>query len=842
MDPRLAGSAPTHGGLSDRLSAMFLNIADRTASGYTERSIYEEVDYVQFALTFLASLVIIIGAWLIFEYMARHPSCRCLVRQRLYHPKCVMATRKGGDHRDAPPNITSWNSILLGAFAIPEEKLPGLMGPGGHLTYRLMQYCVYFANLCLIYSLTVLVPLYLSQFYHESKVRVDFLKMVSISFISPTNPSHMWVVVISCYMLSAYWTMAIYTEWQHIKAVRLSWEHDSRSYNLQSHYTLMVERIDRTRRLSELRSYFAKLLGKDEAEVQIVLPVLYTPRLNSLEKSLTWTRMVPDICIGDRKQMQLSKYSAQIELEKERLRYAISTSGSLSTNNQVSESHLAQRQSVSMSLDDTPDVDRSLSQTTLRTASSIGIFMKYLVVASHSPTYFVTLDSMRSRTILAHMYRAQGDTFARITPASAPGDLIWSNVTVDRGVIVTRRNFVRFFLIVFAIGYPVPLNALLDFGRKYRNETESPHHISPTLLSGEWFREIVFLFFPAIVQVTISQLIPRILRLVSHRYERFKTYQEVTQHVIQRTYLLQLLTIYIIVFGEMWFDVSRLQNGFGAFVSSVAERFRRLGRAMPPVALYFSTSVMVTMISEIAVPLTLPLDVLFVLWDRFVRGNPRAWEECDMQQIKYTGSLIAYLTLLNIMFTFSVMAPIVVLFCWIFWCLSHVWTLYALIFQNNRRYEVGTSYSPTIYAAISYSLIFSQLSVYLVIWSYTKSTFGRSTNPQLYTIGALVCLLIVFKYAVMKNFRLKANEFVSLAISAEIDQTNKPEQVSALFDPQYYLQPPARIDEAALLPNPERRLSAIRETNSSHDDEQATLLLHSPTNSETTLLINEDDK
>ena len=155
---------------------------------------------------------------------------------------------------------------------------------------------------------------------------------------------------------------------------------------------------------------------------------------------------------------------------------------------------------------------------------------------------------------------------------------------------------------------------------------------------------------------------------------------------------------------------------------------------------------------------------------------------------------------------------------------------------------MGTSYSPTIYAAISYSLIFSQLSVYLVIWSYTKSTFGRSTNPQLYTIGALVCLLIVFKYAVMKNFRLKANEFVSLAISAEIDQTNKPEQVSALFDPQYYLQPPARIDEAALLPNPERRLSAIRETNSSHDDEQATLLLHSPTNSETTLLINEDDK
>jgi hypothetical protein len=836
MNPQVPQHPPVSGRLILRLSSMFMRIADETASQYAERSIYEDVDYVQFALTFLASLIIIICAWLIFEYMARHPSWRCLVRQRLFHPKCIAATRKGDDHRDAPPDVNSWNSVLLGAFSIPEEKLPGLMGPGGHLTYRLMQYCVYFANLSLVYSLTVLVPLYISQFYHATKVQVDLLKMISISFISPTNPSHMWVVVISCYLLCAYWAMAIYTEWQHIKAVRLSWEHDSRSYNLQSHYTLMVERTESNRRLTELKSYFANLLGKEESEVQIVMPVYYTPVLNSLESRRFWLQVLPQWCMRTDKPTRIAKYTQQIDQEKERLRFSIVSSGMATGVSKPSYN----RQSLSMSVDEGPDMigNGSLSQTTVKTASSIGVFIKHVFIATHSPTYFVTLRTMRSRTILSHMYRAQGDTFARITPASAPRDYIWSNLTVNRSVIVTRRNFARFFLIAFSILYPVPLNALLDLGRKYRNEAASnnlfaPDNTGPPFMSREWFREILFLFFPAIVQVTISQLFPRILRLLSHKYEKFKTYQEVTQHVIHRTYLLQLLTIYIIVYGEMWIDISRLKNGFSYFIASLVEKFRRLGRAMPPVALYFSTSVMVTMIMEIAYPLILLLDIILVVWDRYVAGNIRAWEECDIQQIKYTGSIIAYLTLLNTMFTFSVMAPVVVFFCWIFWCLSHVVTLYQLIYQNNRRYEVGTSYSPTIYAAISYSLIFSQLSVYLVMWSYSRSTFGRSTNSQLYTIGGLVFLLIVFKYVLMKNFRLKSNEFVSLAISADIDQTSKPEQTSSLFDPEYYLQPAARTEEPADLPIP-TRLSVVREGS---QDVEATLILAYPTGSEKTPLI-----
>jgi len=827
--------------LEDKLRQMFMRIANFTADQYQDRSVYEDVDYMQFGVTFVASIVIILAAWMIFEYMARHPSARCLTRQRLFHPQCLHATKIGDDHRDPPPDVKSWNSYLFGAFTIPDEELPGLMGPGGHLTYRLMQYCVYFAHVSLIYALIVLIPLYLSQFYHAHRVEVDILNMMSISFISPTNPSHMWVVVISSYLLVAYWLFAIYAEWQHVKAVRLSWEHDSRSYNLQSHYSLMVERSDSSRRLSELRSYFSKLLGKDESEIPIVMPVLPSPVLNNLRSRRFWLRFAPNFCVGGRKDQLTRNYTAQIEIERERLKHAIVCAGDTSRgSSQVvrvpNRRSLSVTRSISMATfsagEDGEGFAGTVSQTTVKTAFSMGGFLKRLFEATHSPVYFVSLRSMRSRTVLAHMNKAQGDSFARITTAPPPRDLIWDNVTVDHSVITTRRFLVRTVLLVFGITYAIPLNWLLDIGRKHRRENFNSGETkeSPAVISGDWLKDIFFLFFPAIVQIMISQLVPRILRLVSHRYEKFKTYQQVTLHVMQRTYLFQLLTIYIIVFGDMWFDVRRLQNGLTAFWTSVLERFRRLGRATPPVALYFSTSVIITLVTEIAHPLVKPVDLVIVLWDRFVNGNKNAWKECDMLQLRYTGSMISHLTLLNTMFTFSVIAPIVVFFCWIFWCLCYVWTVFALIYQNNRRYEVGTSYSPALYSAITYSLIFSQMSVYLVIWSYSKSTFDHHAHPQLYTIGALVLICIIFKFIVMRDFRLKANEFTSLEISAEMDQLHKPEEMPAMFNPEYYLQPSAK-------PNP-GRLSGIIETSVEETEESSNT---TPSDSESAALINHNN-
>jgi hypothetical protein len=787
--------------LEMELETMITRIADHTANQFQDRSVFEDVNYVQFGLTFLAALVLILGAWLIFEVLARHPTTRPFMRQRLFHPKCIAATKSGEDHRDVPPDVKSWNSVLFGAFTIPNEKLPGLMGPGGHLTHRLIRQCAIFGHLSLIYVFTVLMPLYFCQFYHKYDVDVDLLKMTSITYVSPLNPSHIWVVVISAYIGCLYWVLVIYTEWQHVKAVRLSWEHDSRSYDVQSHYSLLIERAQHNRKMTELRLYLARLLGKDESEVAHVMPVYYHSRLDSLYTRRFWASHVPELCIGGDKEAVLSSYSTQIEYERRKLRQDIleplGSNGLASLQTRGARPFSASTQR-SWSMADENHPDGALSQITVKTVRSLGTTLKQLFYANHSPSYFVTLLTMRSRTVLAHMYSSQGDTFARISPAPAPRDIVWSNVTVERSVIASRRLFVQLLLAVFVITYSIPLNLLLDIARKYRRESWNAaldNGSDADEKHDNGFKEIVYLFFPAIIQTIISQMTPRLLRVVSRSYERFKTYTEITQHVMQRTYLLQLLTIYIIVFGELWFDVRKLDKGFMAFLDSTLIGFKKLGRAMPPVAMYFCSAIIINLVTQIAHPLVNPTELLIVLWRRYVGGNLNAWKESMLHQIRYTGDMISYLTLLNTMLTFAAISPVVVLFCWIFWSLSYLWNTYALIYLNNRRTEIGTAYSSNMFSAISFSLILSQLSLYFVIWSYSRAVFEKRAHPQLYVVGALVIALIVFKYSVMRNFTFQSNQFTSLSISADVDNIHKPEEMSALFSLEYYLQPDAKLDD-----------------------------------------------
>ena len=782
--------------VSEILRSIFVRIADKAASEYDERSIYEEINYITFGATFIGALLLLVIVWIAFELMARNENARNVYRQRLFHPKFVKATRDGTDHRDPPPDVRRWKSYLLGALSIPEDKLPGLMGPGAHLTYRLIRHCNYFGYVAMLYSTTVLIPLYVSQHFHRYKQNMDLVKMMSISFVSPYNPSHAWALVISSYLLVFYWLVVIYSEWQHVKAVRLSCEHDARSYDLQSVYSILVERAKNDKRM-DLKAYLARLLGKDESEVAIVAPVVSTGKLRSLEYSRWWANVVPSFFFSSArpKATVLADLDDSIRIEREVLRNRVRLGDSVLMTSQAARADPSVRQDTIVTHEPIPETqaDRSLSETTVQTTSSIAETLIRLINATHVPTYFVTLRSMRSRTVLAHTYKSQGDSFARITPAAPPPDLIWPNVTVERKVLSTRKTFVRFLLTVIGILYPYPLVWILRRVAEYHATNTEDASDDPDLFTRQWWLNVFKMFMPVVIQWALSHSLRFIFRWVSQHYERFKTYQDVARHVMHRVYVFQLLTIYAIVFGEMWIDLASLENGFTFFVESLYMRMRRLGKAIPPVAGYFCSSVIWALVTDICYSILKPLDALEVLFHK-MRGRKSAWKRAERVQFFYTSTMILYLTLLNTMFTFSVMAPVVIFFCWIFFNVSHMWSTYTFIFLNNRNYEVGTEFSPVTYAAISTSLTLSQLCFFVVLWSSSSASFHKLLNPQIYAAFVLVVITVLFKYAVMGNFSLKANQYTSLTLSAEMDTIHKPEEISALFDPEYYFQPDAKAD------------------------------------------------
>ena len=815
--------------VDDALKSMFHTIASRASEQLSKKPVYSDIDFIQLGLTFFVALALLVSAWILFEYLARHESAKNMYRQRLYHPKCLAATQCGSDHRDAPPDVMAGKSVLFGAFGIPSDRLVPLMGPGANLSYRLMRHCTYFAHFAMVYSLLVLVPLYLSQFYHRAHEKHELLSMIAVNYVSPLNPSHMWVLVISAYIMCGYWTLVVYAEWQHVKSVRLSWEHDSRSFHLQSHYSLLIERSKGEKKV-DLKSYLSRLLGKDsEDEVPVVTTVHETQRLVDLKHRRYWATKLPPMCFSKKsKEELLADYDSAIRIETSRVRALVIDAHHGSSVKGYRNPTFSTV--LSPTADDKPEA--GIGASTMQTTSSIAQTFVRLFITSRVPTSFVTLRSMTSRTVLAHMYRAQGDSFARLTPAPPPCDIIWSNVTVERKVIVARRTFMRILLIVFGVLYAIPLVKIQQFAREYSKKAAENLPPDQSMAeadfgSEQWRNELVSLYLPAIAQVLITQSLAPVFRFISLKYERFKNYQDVSRYVLHRAFLFQLLTIYVIVFSDIWFDVSMFAGGFLSLIDSVLFHLRRLGQDIPPVALYFASTVIVSLVTETASEMLNPVDLGIALFNRYVRGNLDAWKQTSMVQFKYSSSMTSYLTLLNIMFTFSLIAPVVIFFCWIFWTISYVWNTYAFIYLNNRRSEVGTSFSSTIYSGICASLIYSQLALFFVIWSYDSTKWNHHLTGQVYAVAILVCLLLAFKYLVMRNFYTHSNEFTSLALSSEIDRINKPDDVAKLFTQEYYYQPEARDDTESMvltLDQPDMEAGKDVETPNVFDEETSRLI------------------
>jgi hypothetical protein len=815
--------------VDESLRGIFRSIAEVANQEVSRVPDYANLDYTQLSITFIFAFGVLIGAWILFEYLAQNETTKFMFRQRLFHPRCVSMTKNGLDHRLPPPDTKSMRSVLLGAFGIPSSNLLGLMGPGAHLSYRLMRHCTVFAHLALVYSMLVLVPLYASQFYRDGR-DLDILGMLSVSYISPSNPSHMWVLVISSYIMCGYWVMVIYSEWQNVKAARLSWEHDSRSMHLQSHYSLLIEQSRGDRKL-DLRQYLSRLLSKDESEVVVLTTAYDTVRLNNLKYRRFWAEKLPLGCFAHNmsKEETLAKYDEAIVIEQLRIKDLVSQPANAQKAKTLTRYQLGGLENA-LALE---RPEKGIGMTALKTTSNIVQTIRRLFVTTRLPTNFVTLKTMTSRTVLSHMYRAQGnDAFARLTPAPPPGDIVWNNLTVERKVITTRKMFVRILLFIFGTAYAYSLVKLQVLARV--RDSEAASSLKTQFWSREWWMELVYLYLPASIQVLLTQLLPRFFRLVSLKYERYKTYQDVSRFVLHRAFLFQLLTIYVIVFHEVWIDTSGLSNGFVYFLDQVVLRFRRLGEDIPWVALYFASTVIINLVTETAAEMISPGQLILVSWQRYVGQNLDAWRSCNMIQFRYSSSMTSFLTILNIMFTFSLIQPVVVLFCWIFLGVSYVWNTYAFIYLNNRRYEVGSSFSPTIYNGISASLIFSQIALFFVMWSSDSTKWNQHLTPHLYCYSALIFLLLLFKYVIMKNFRIHANEFTSLALSSEIDRQHSPDEVCQLFKQEYYYQPEARDEVEEQISTTAQPQSALREP-----DDEGAFDIYSDAE-ETSKLINKD--
>jgi len=770
--------------INEQIKSMYLSIVGKAYSEATFTTVYRDVSYQQLATTLGISCSILILIWLVFEYLAKRDGTKYLYRQRLCHPRCIEATISGQDSRLPPPDSTWMGSVILGTMCIQEAELSRLMGIGGYLSYRIMRHCLYFSVIAIVYGGLVLLPVYISQHGHSARDKT-FLGMIVANNISDNNPSHTWVLVISSYLLCAYWCVVLHFEWQIVKQMQLSFEHDNRTANKQVYYSVMVEGTAKSD-IGSIRNGLPKLIGRDSEEVHSIVVVPKAEDLRAIQRKLYWYRLIPSFMF-----FNASKEETISALSMERLRV-------IERMREISESgpdavHSLRLQKRASTMSDLHQIEntspeKSIGITTMRTTSSLFSNVSLLFVTRRVHVYFVTMWSSSAKILLALIYNrevinSELDSAAinRIASAPPPSDIIWKNISVSTRVLRNREFFVRALLVLVAVGYSYPISRLQDCA-KIDSKDISPE--DKQFGTKAWFKQMLSVYVPAIIQLVLTQLIPVVLRLVSLNYERRKTYQDVSKFVLHRAFLFQLLTVYVIVFGDLWGDLSKLSGGVMYFYNSMVMRLRRLGNEIPPVGHYFASTITVAILTEVGVQMLNPLQLLHYSVSSKVEAH-----KTKLIQYKYSSSYSFILTLVNIMFTFCLITPVVMAISCIFWGINQVWTKYALIYLNNRRYEIGTAFSPVIFSAFATSLLISQIAVFVVLLSMDAGKWDNHINAQVITTGVLVVMVVVYKYIVMRNFVLHEHQSYQTSQLLESDTKESRERLASSFTKSYYIQP-----------------------------------------------------
>ncbi|KAF4727045.1 Transmembrane protein 63C, partial [Perkinsus olseni] len=166
-----------------------------------------------------------------------------------------------------------------------------------------------------------------------------------------------------------------------------------------------------------------------------------------------------------------------------------------------------------------------------------------------------------------------------VSSAPSPTDIIWPNITFPAQQAVKRQRITKALYWIWALGYALPLVAIQSLALPWACSADEEGGF-------ELWTKLAALYVPTILQLLLVVALPRIFRWVCVNYERQKTRSAVTVSVLRRIFLFQLLTVYVIVIGEVWLSFPGIFHMAG---TTLENALRSMGQDIASVGIYLVT-------------------------------------------------------------------------------------------------------------------------------------------------------------------------------------------------------------------------------------------------------------
>ncbi|KAF4661250.1 Transmembrane protein 63C [Perkinsus chesapeaki] len=456
------------------------------------------------------------------------------------------------------------------------------------------------------------------------------------------------------------------------------------------------------------------------------------------------------------------------------------------------------------------------------------------VIDDRDCTALVTFVDMRCRSAVSQLSLSQEPNHWE---APMPSDLIWENMTVARHVTETRGKVVFALLVVWGLFYTVPIAAIQELASTLTFNNTGANE-DPPLFSRDWWIQLVHLYLPTFLQLVLLLALPAIFRFAAVYYERYKLRSEVTMHVARRFFVFQMLTVYVIVLGELWLNLGDIWDKYSAADTTVC-LLKAIGKDVPNVAVYFITVVCAKIVTNVGMATFHPFELCALLIGYFrmepqqrkywVEDGRPVWEieqkaaaedrrrpgvnsgpellppiyenkltpptRWDLAHVYYSEDVPNILFVLNICITFAVISPLVLVAGSIFFLCAWVAFTYQFAHMHTHAYETGGLIWKHHFMCICVSLALSHI-VLLGVLIAKFDMQDRVAHAQIIAVLVLPFFVWLYYRNCVSTYT-RCTEYVSLSVAAGLDGSVKTKAaigqvdpvIDESFSPELYVHP-----------------------------------------------------
>ena len=329
-------------------------------------------------------------------------------------------------------------------------------------------------------------------------------------------------------------------------------------------------------------------------------------------------------------------------------------------------------------------------------------------ISSYSPYVsgkaFVTFDTYTSASIARQSNHSYSECSMSVTHAPEPRDILWENITLSDKSLRRRHIVVETVctLVIFLYVVPVSLVSLLVSKKALLSYSETLVNMCNV---SSLMSQLVGMVQP-ICLVAIQQVLPPLFCALG-KIEGRNSFSNVLGSAFSRYFLFQIVNVFLVtVIAGSLFDAA------STIVDKPQKAFELLGRALPKQSAFFTNYILLKTFIGLGAELVRIVALLqafgrrmFFPYDtardrRGVRFGCRSIDEPSF--FLYHKIFAQDMLVATVAIVFSIVAPLVLFPCALFFLLSRILWTYQLLFVYESAFETGGIFWPKVSTLLAF--------------------------------------------------------------------------------------------------------------------------------------------